>query len=148
MIETELRQKMIKEAKKQGVWARSINDRFNSAYPDMRLKSPLYPHIDVELKMCGAAAGTLSNPNKAIRTGIEPLQFIEIRDMNAIGIPAVGLIYIDNLDAFTFCNAKEFVPYASLEAHWIEGNRGRPNFDLLIKRAFQYLKHEGHDFNA
>ena len=143
MIETELRQKMVKEAGKQGCWARSVNDKYISGYPDFRLKSPLYPHLDCELKICRAAASTLSN-GREIQSGIEKLQFIEIRDMNKIRIPTVGLIYIEAMDVFTFTNDKTFVPKETLDAFWIEGKRGKPDFDNLAKQAFRFLKTQGH----
>lgn len=147
MIETELRQKMVKEANRQGCWARNINDKYISGYPDFRFKSPCYPHLDCELKICRAAASTLGR-NKEIQSGIEKLQFIEIRDMNKFEIPAVGLIYIQEMDVFTFTNEKLFVPKHALEAFWIEANRGKPNFDNLAKQAFRFLKTIGYDYDV
>lgn len=143
MLETELRQKMVKEAGKQGCWAASINDKYIGGYPDFRLKSPLYPHLDCELKVCRAAPSTLSN-GREIQSGIEKLQFISIRDMNKFRIATVGLIYIEVMDVFTFTNDKTFIPKDALDAFWIEGKRGKPDFDNLAKQAFRFLKTQGH----
>lgn len=147
MLETELRQRMVKEAGKQGCWAASVNDKYISGYPDFRVKSPLYPHLDCELKICRAAVSTLST-DKEIQSGIEKLQFISLRDMNRAGIPAVGLIYIEKFDVYTFTNNKVWVPKQALDAHWIEGKRGKPDFDNLIKQAFYFLSSQGHNYGG
>lgn len=147
MIETELRQKMIKEAGKQGCWAAGINDKYISGYPDFRIKSPLYPHLDCELKVCRAAASTLTN-GREIQSGIEKLQFISLRDMNKFGIPAVGLIYVKEFDVFTFTNDKTWVPQAALDAFWVEGKKGKPDFDNLIKQAFYFLTGKGYKYGG
>jgi len=144
MKETDLRQKMVKEAKKQGYWIRSVNDRFNSGYPDLRIKTQS-PQMDMELKVCRIAASSIRHGN-ITQSGISKLQAIELRDMNKAGIPAVGVLYFPREDWFTFTNYYEFDAWQALADHSIEGNKGRPDFEVLTRHAMHYLMEQGYSY--
>lgn len=109
MLEVNLRSKLIKKAKEQGFFARNINDRFNSAYPDFRLSKRDHHQMDVELKILRVSDSTLRH-GSAVNSGLTRLQAIELRDMNAAGMLAVGLIYVEEWKSFVFCNTQRFTP--------------------------------------
>lgn len=109
MLEVNLRSKLIKRAKKDGFFARNVNDRFNSAYPDFRLSSSKYYPIDVELKILRVSESTLRH-GSVVNSGLTRLQTIELREMNAAGMMAVGLIYVEEWKSFVFCNTQRFSP--------------------------------------
>jgi hypothetical protein len=109
VLEINLRSKLIKKAKEKGFFARNINDRFNSAYPDLRLSNRSYHQMDVELKVLRVSDSTLRH-GSIVNSGLTRLQTIELRDMNAAGMLAVGLIYVEGWKSFVFCNTQRFSP--------------------------------------
>lgn len=146
MKETELRQKLIKHAKDSGYWAKSVNDRFMSGYPDMRLKVPNYPHIDIELKILDSTISALRR-RVEVNSGIEALQAIELREMNLHGIPAVGMVYISAIDKFVFTNKRRFVPLLEADLDVVEGNKGKPNLVSVVNTAYRYLRRIGFEYD-
>jgi hypothetical protein len=145
MIETEYRQKMIKDANGQGHWARSINDTFNSAYPDIRLKVDGFPQIDMELKILRSEMSTILG-GRMVKSGLRKLQQIEIRDMNKAGIPAIGLILVEKAKVFTFSTNMSFIIQESLD-QWFHPYRHKgTNWASVVEDAFNYLKKQGHDY--
>lgn len=144
--ETEYRVKMIKEWRKKKHWVYSINDNFNSGYPDMRIKVEDYPHIDVELKVWRGAASTLQS-SKEVNSGLRKLQKIEIRDMNKAGVPAVCAVYLEVVDLFVFTLLEKFNPHEEIMAGMtVEGNGGKPDAAQLVRGAFTFLKQKGYNY--
>lgn len=149
MAETKLRALLMRSATANGVWARSVNDQFNSGYPDLRMKHPDYPHIDVELKVCRVSYSTASSIDAHINTGIRPLQAIELRDMNKAGIPAVGMIYVEVLDTFYPSIKGDFAPQELYSQDLMSiAVKGKPRWSFFMKAAFRYLKKEGYDYGV
>lgn len=101
--ETELRKRMIKDAKKQGMWASNTNDKFTGGKPDMRVSHNRFGQLDIELKILRVEKSTWDR-GSTVDSGITRLQRNEIRDMNAAGAPACGLILVKCVNLFIFCN--------------------------------------------
>lgn len=146
MLETKLRAKMVKDATKQGYFIRSVNDRFNSAYPDMRMSHIDYFPIDLELKILRVSESTLRHGHE-VNSGIEKLQEIELRKMNEAGMRAVGLIYVELWKGFVFCNSMRFTPNKAAELVMIPHDS-----PILYKNILDYsdefLQREGYRYHA
>lgn len=140
--ETELRARMVADAKKLGYWSRSVNDRFVSGYPDMRFSKKPLGQLDVELKILDCAQSTVQK-GAEVKSGLTKLQQIELRDMNEAGAPAVGLVLIKPLGLFTLWNHKRIDIDKALDFHipYTPYPKKDPcvNFDDLFNLAFKYL---------
>ena len=143
--ETQLRQKMVQAGKEQKAWIRSVNDRFQSGRPDLRLKVLGTPHLDVELKICKLSHRAVLN-DQFCKTGLRKLQVIELRDMNAAGIPAVGALYWPERDIFTFSNYENFQAGEALRGDTVPGNGGKPDLSLFASKAYRWLLEEGNHY--
>jgi hypothetical protein len=142
VLEVNLRSKLIKKAKEKGFFARNINDRFNSSYPDFRLSHQDYHQMDVELKILRVSDSTLRH-GSAVNSGLTRLQAIELRDMNAAGMLAVGLIYVEEWKSFVFCNTQRFVPNESSKFTLIPFDAPML-FDLILIRGKLFATENGY----
>lgn len=145
--EVQLRQKMVDAGKKQGVWIKSVNDRFMSGRPDMRLKASGVPHLDVELKICRLSHRSVLL-NQECKTGLSKLQHIEIRDMNAAGVPSVASLYWSDRDIFTFTTSLTFNAGDAIKdvEFQVPGENGKPDMHLFAAKAYEWLIREGYQY--
>lgn len=142
--EVRLRSRILGDAKEAGLWGSNVNDRFVSAKPDMRLAYREWGQLDVELKILGVHQTTIDS-GREVLSGVTKLQEIELRDMNAHGAHAVGLILIPEYDLFVFCNFKTITPKHSLIGPWVEYTPAKKdghslNFYQLFRQAEKYLR--------
>lgn len=139
--ETRLRLKLCEAAVKQGFWASNTNDKFVGGKPDFRISRKDTGQMDIELKILGVQPSTIKS-NRVVNSGITPLQKIELREMNAAGAPAVGLIYIPEYEKMVFTNFETFSPGEALSHRWVEyvGGEKQVDFVSLLLNAWDYLK--------
>jgi hypothetical protein len=135
-LETELRGKIIKQWNKDGFYAISVNDRFASARPDMRLGIGGIGQLDIELKYLEGGKGVL-------QSGLTALQKIEIRDMNRASMPAIALTYHDLRRVFIIHHERE-VDLDSTGAYVIDRLKGPAVIDAreLMAKAYRYITKE------
>lgn len=102
-VEVALRTRMCGDAVKQGGWSASTNDRFVGGKPDMRVSFLDRGQLDIELKVLSIEPSTWERGDTVL-SGITKLQANELRDMNAAGAPAVGMLLYRPASIFVFCN--------------------------------------------
>lgn len=84
----------------QGFWADKTSERFKAGKPDLRVARLDLGQCDFELKY----VTELLDDTTPFDPGFTKLQWLKLREMNAHGIPAAGLLYIECEDRFVLCN--------------------------------------------
>lgn len=142
--EVELRARLVVDALKQGCWATATNDRFVSGKPDMRIAHRDLFQLDIELKIIDPAASTLER-GATVATGITKLQAIELRNMNAAGVMAVGMVLLKPLNEFIFCNFEKVnlmqaIKFGSITYRRLPKKEPCIAFADMMLMARQYLR--------
>lgn len=78
----------------QGFYAEKQSERFKAGRPDLRLARKDVGQCDFELKYLSASL------EPGVELGFTKLQWLKLKEMNEHGIPAVGLVYVEQKDLF------------------------------------------------
>lgn len=85
----------------QDFWADKTSERFKAGKPDLRVSRLDLGQCDFELKYVREQIDDL---DQLFEPGFTKLQWLKLREMNAHGIPAAGLVYVECRDEFVLCN--------------------------------------------
>lgn len=136
-LELKLQGKMIPALQNQGWFATKTSDRFKAGRPDLRISREDLGQMDVELKY------SLSDFSKEDDTGLTKLQWIKIKEMNAHGMPAVGLVYSEPLDLFFVTSfLRDTLPPVERRVVKLPGNK-IINGEALFVTVMEFLNETG-----